>query len=74
MATATIIKTNNGSAKKAKAVSYGIIDISQPKPVVKIKYEMPFRVRFTNITIPGYSSTNVPPIGIQIIGFSNWIL
>lgn len=75
MATATIVKTNNGSAKKLKAVDYPIINISYGKPVVKIKYDLPFRVRFSTITVPGYSyPNNVPPIGIQVIGFSNWIL
>jgi hypothetical protein len=35
---------------------------------------MPFKIRVTNITVPGYSPTNVPPIGIAIIGFNNYIL
>ena len=35
---------------------------------------IPFKVRVTNITVPGYSPTNVPPIGIAIIGFNNYIL
>lgn len=35
---------------------------------------IPFRIRVTNITVPGYSPTNVPPIGIAIIGFNNYIL
>ena len=35
---------------------------------------VPFRIRVTNITVPGYSPTNVPPIGIAIIGFNNYIL
>lgn len=35
---------------------------------------VPFRIRVTNVTIPGYSPTNVPPIGIAIIGFNNYIL
>jgi hypothetical protein len=37
-------------------------------------YELPFKVRITNITVPGYSPTNIPPIGIAIIGFNNYIL
>ena len=35
---------------------------------------IPFRIRVTNITVPGYGPTNVPPIGIAIIGFNNYIL
>jgi hypothetical protein len=41
---------------------------------VRINDIIPFRVRFTNIGIPGYGSGNVPGIGIQVIGFSNYIL
>lgn len=37
-------------------------------------FTMPFRVKFINIGIPGYSPTNVPPIGIAIIGVNNYIL
>ena len=36
--------------------------------------KVPFKIRVTNITVPGYSPTNVPPIGIAIIGFNNYIL
>lgn len=74
MATATIVKSNNGSLKKAKAIDYGIIKISQGKPTTKIKSTLPFRVKFTNIMVPGYGPNNPAPIGIAIIGFSNYIL
>lgn len=42
--------------------------------IVRINEVLPFRVRFTSIGVEGYSSTNVPPIPLQIIGFSNYIL
>jgi hypothetical protein len=35
---------------------------------------LPFRLTLTNIGIEGYNPTNPPGIGIQIIGFSNYIL
>ena len=35
---------------------------------------LPFRLRLTNIGIEGYNPANPPGIGIQIIGFSNYIL
>ena len=35
---------------------------------------LPFRIKFTAIQIPGFSPTNVPPIPLQVIGFSNYIL
>ena len=41
---------------------------------VRINEILPFRVRFTAIGIEGSSPTNIPPIPLQIIGFSNYIL
>jgi hypothetical protein len=35
---------------------------------------LPFRVSLTNIGLQGYNPSNPPGIGIQIIGFSNYIL
>lgn len=75
MATATIVKSNNGSAKKITTVNHPITKVYGSTPTVKINYTMPFRIKITNITVPGYGyPNNVPPIGIQVIGFSNWIL
>jgi hypothetical protein len=38
---------------------------------VKINEVLPFRIKFINMGVTGYS---VPPIGIAIIGYSNYIL
>jgi hypothetical protein len=62
MATAIIIN----DSRKAKLV--------QSRRRVKINDVLPFRVRFTNIMVPGYGPGNVPGIGIQVIGYSNYIL
>ncbi len=35
---------------------------------------LPFRVKFLPINIPGVSPSNPPPIPLQIIGYSNYIL
>jgi hypothetical protein len=35
---------------------------------------LPFRLTITNIGIEGYDPANPPGIGVQIIGFSNYIL
>lgn len=40
----------------------------------EVETVLPFRVRFTNIDIGGYSPSNPAPIGIAIIGFNNYIL
>lgn len=60
---------------KVKTVNYPIAKINYAPPFgVKIKHDLPFKVKFTNVTIPGYGPFNVPPIGIAIIGFNNYIL
>lgn len=41
---------------------------------VKINEILPFRIRFTEVRVPGYNSSNVPGIGLQIIEYSNYIL
>lgn len=48
--------------------------ISESNYVAKVEYSVPFRVKFINIGVPGYSSSNVPPIGIAVIGLNNYIL
>ena len=48
------------------------IDHLQPKAV--LLEVLPFRVRFTNVSVFGYSKTNPPPIPLQVIGYSNYIL
>jgi hypothetical protein len=50
------------------------VKITTGKRLVRINQVLPFRVKFTNIMIPGYSPTNIPPIGIAIIGVNNYIL
>ena len=39
-----------------------------------VLYKVPFKIRVTNITVPGYTPTDVPPIGLAIIGVNNYIL
>ena len=74
MASVKIINVLNFRAK-LKAVDYPIARIRYASPFnVKVKDELPFRVRFTNIGITSYGENNVPPIGIAIIGFNNYIL
>lgn len=45
--------------------------IDQDLGNVKINEVLPFRVKFINMGVTGYS---VPPIGIAIIGYNNYIL
>jgi hypothetical protein len=74
MATAVIIDKQKQKLKSIKPVDYPIANILYRPRKVAIKEVLPFRIKLTNITVPGYSSNNIPGIGIQVIGFSNYIL
>lgn len=43
-------------------------------PTVLIKELLPFRIRITDKDIIGFTIANTPPIPLQIIGLSNYIL
>jgi hypothetical protein len=80
------LSTKGNLTKSISTVSYGktsnifsadfpISTISENKRSAKIIDVLPFRIRFTSIMVPGYSyPNNVPPIGIAVIGFNNYIL
>jgi hypothetical protein len=74
MASAKILDKNQNKLKLINAVSYAIINVADNTRVTKINEVLPFRVKFTNIGIEGYSKTNPAGIGIAVIGFSNYIL
>jgi hypothetical protein len=48
--------------------------ISAPSKNVVINSTLPFRIRLTAIRIEAGGSSAVPPIPLQIIGYSNYIL
>jgi hypothetical protein len=73
MATA-IILDKTGTTRRVEEKLYPRFNIVPSKRTVNVEETLPFRIKLTNITIPGYSATNVPGIGIQVIGFSNYIL
>ena len=74
MAKAVISKKNKVVTKLIETSDYGIIKIRPNKRSVTINEILPFRVKFINIGIEGYSANNVPPIPLQVIGFSNYLL
>jgi hypothetical protein len=74
MAKAVIIDERKVNARKLSSKLFPIFNIIPPKRTVLINQTIPFRVRFTNIGIEGYGPNNVPGIGIQVIGYSNYIL
>lgn len=74
MATAIISDKPRVLTKNIEAEDFSIVSIKQGKRSVKINYDLPFRIRLTNIMVPGYGPNNVPPIGIAIVGVNNYIL
>ena len=53
--------------------SFGV-DVIDKQNAVSITSLLPFRVRFVNIGINAYGPDNPAPIGIAIIGYSNYVL
>jgi hypothetical protein len=59
---------------KVTSISYPITKITNIEYTAKALNVIPFYVKFTNIGIEGYGPGNPAPIGIAIIGVSNYIL
>ena len=74
MATAIIIDDNKKKVRRIEESDYYQTNISYKPRLVEINYTLPFRIRFTTITVEGYGPNNVPPIPLQVIGYSNYIL
>lgn len=74
MATAVIIDDYRNRTTLPTAVDHPITQIKYSAPLTVINSILPFRVRFTTIGIEGYSPNNPPGIGLQVIGYSNWII
>lgn len=60
--------------KSVKQLEKFRVKVSQDLPKTKVENILPFRVRLENINLATYNASNPPPIGIQIIGFNNYIL
>ena len=75
MAKATLtdikIKTKITPIKDFKSSNIKTVDYSKK---VRINEILPFKIKLTNIGIEGIDPLNPPGIGLQIIGFSNYIL
>lgn len=56
-----------------KTSDYSRTKISERPNKVKIDQTLPFRVKFINIGVPGYSASTGTPIGIAVIGVNNYI-
>lgn len=74
MAKAVLSTKAAGKTKNIKSKTYPITKIVPEQRTVRINDILPFRVRFTSVIIEGVTGNNIPPIPLQIIGFSNYIL
>jgi hypothetical protein len=59
---------------KVTSISYPITTVRDIVYTAKAIDVIPFYVRFTDIGIAGYGPGNPAPIGIAIVGVSNYIL
>ena len=74
MASVSIFDNQPVKTKKIENIDFSITKFKTGKRISVINEVLPFRIRFTAIQVPSVSPTNVPPIPLQIIGFSNYIL
>jgi hypothetical protein len=74
MASAVIIDDYRNRVLIPTLIDHPITRIDYSERLTVINEILPYRVRFTTIGIEGISSSNPPGIGIQVIGYSNWIL
>ena len=70
----SIILEKKNKVKSVKASKYFNSKIIEKRGSVKINQTLPFRIKITNIGIPGYGPGIGAPIGIAVIGFNNYIL
>jgi hypothetical protein len=75
MAKAVLSNKKNGITKSIEQEDFAkIVKFNYETRTVRIDQVLPFRVKFTSIGIEGYGPNNVPPIPLQVIGYSNYIL
>jgi len=65
--------TNTVVISDLKAIPSNFQNVNYAKVITPASV-LPFRVSLTNIGLQGYDPANPPGIGIQVIGFSNYIL
>lgn len=74
MSKSVIVDKTKRSVKYIKDSNLFNSKISHRAGTVKINETLPFRIKFTNIGIPGYGTSGAAPIGIAIIGISNYVM
>ena len=71
---ALVIVMDTANAARIDNKNFFRSTVLESTRTVKINEVLPFRIRFTEVRVPGYSPNNVPGIGLQIIEYSNYIL
>jgi hypothetical protein len=73
MASVVIIDGSSNKVRSVSTIDYAKTKVLHSVRLTKINEVLPFRIKLTNIGIPSAYS-NVPGIGLQVIGISNYIL
>ena len=74
MATAIILDNLQNKTKRIFPVNYPEVQIEEFTRKTVITEVLPFRVKFSAIQIEDIGLGNTPGIGLQVIGYSNYIL
>lgn len=74
MASVALYEKTPGKTVRIESENFVNTSFKTSKRVSLIQEVLPFRIKFTAIQVPGYGPNNVPPIPLQIIGYSNYIL
>jgi hypothetical protein len=74
MATAKLVDNLKGKTERIFSIDYSTIKIEDFTRKSVITEVLPFRVKFTAIQIQAIGLGNTPGIGLQVIGYSNYIL
>ena len=74
MATAKLLDSLQGKTERIFPIDYSEIQVRELTRKTIITEVLPFRVKFTAIQIQSIGLGNTPGIGLQVIGYSNYIL
>jgi len=73
MASVVIANSSSNKVRAVSTIDYPKTNILYSARLTKINEVLPFRIKLTNIGIPSAYS-NIPGIGLQVIGINNYIL
>jgi hypothetical protein len=69
-----VIVDESYKVKRIEDKDFSVFNIVPDHRQVRINDVLPFRVKFINIGVEGVNPNTVPPIPLQVIGYSNYIL